>query len=111
MAAQHIVIADIDGPPSGPGQPNQGTCQINVDGDTATGLVTAVNFWNTTPTAKQFTVSNAQRSRQIAIPAGTASPAAPSTITPPFNPGNWTPTISQRPNGNWALDASIDFVG
>lgn len=112
MAIVTIPIVDIDGPPAAPGQPLQGGCQINADGDTATLLVTVVRYWNTTPSDKAFTISNAQHTRTVTIPAGTGSPSAPQTITPPFNPGNWTPAIQQNPRtGLWGVAANVAFNG
>jgi hypothetical protein len=107
----HIVLSDIDGPP-----PGGGGCQINVDGDSTTGLVTAVNVWNTTQQSYTFQltvqIGGSQHSQLQTIPPGTGSPQTPVVLTPPFKPGNWTPQIAQNPsNGFWFItNATLTLV-
>lgn len=79
-----------------------GECQVILDYDTVGPVCTGVQFWNTSPSSSPtFSITNDKaQTRQVSIPPSTGSPANPQIVTPPFNPGNWTPGVAQNTSGS-----------
>jgi hypothetical protein len=89
MATRNLILVDQDGDP-----PTGGSVLVSVDYDDVSLLVTLVRYQNTTVADASLTITQGARSRNVALPAGTP----PSTIAPPFSPGNWTPAMQANPD-------------